>query len=77
MPRKEAQRVVPEMLEAFERQATEPMLERLLSYAKRRVAMLAKAGVRRTAADPAAMVQDAITDTLTRVVTWDPARVPL
>jgi hypothetical protein len=77
MPRKQAQRVVPEMLAAFERDLTEPVMERLLSFAKRRVAMLAKVGVRRTADDARAMVQDAITDTLTRVVTWDPQRVTL
>jgi hypothetical protein len=77
MPKKLAQRVVPEMLEAFERGLTEPVLERLLSFAKRRVAMLAKAGIRRTADDAKSMVQDAITDTLTRVVTWEPERVGL
>ena len=77
MPRKQAQRVVPEMLEAFEKTLTEAVMERLLSFAKRRVAMLAKAGVRRTPDDARAMVQDAITDTLTRVVTWDPQRVTL
>jgi hypothetical protein len=77
MPRKQAQRVVPEMLAAFERDLTEQVMERLLSFAKRRVAMLAKVGVRRTADDARAMVQDAITDTLTRVVTWDPQRVTL
>jgi hypothetical protein len=77
MPRREAQRVVPEMLDAFERGLTEPVVERLLSFAKRRVAMLAKAGVRRTADDARTMMQDAITDTLTRVVTWEPERVGL
>ena len=77
MPRKEAQRVVPEMLEAFERGLTEPVMERLLSYAKRRVAMLARFGVRRTPDDARMMVQDVITDTLTRVVAWDPNRVEL
>jgi DNA-directed RNA polymerase specialized sigma24 family protein len=77
MPRKQAQRVVPEMLEAFERGLTEQVLERLLSFAKRRVAMLAKAGLRQTQDDARSMVQDAITDTLTRVVTWEPERVGL
>ena len=77
MPRKQAQRVVPEMLEAFEKTLTEAVMERLLSFAKRRVAMLAKAGVRRTPDDARMMVQDAITDTLTRVVTWNPQRVTL
>ena len=77
MPRKEAQRIVPEMLEAFERQLTDPVLERLLSFAKRRVEMLVKAGVRRTPKDADMMVRDAITDTLTRVVRWEPERVSL
>jgi len=77
MPRKQAQLVVLEMLEAFERGLTEPVLERLLSFAKRRVAMLAKAGIRRTADDAKSMVQDAITDTLTPVVTWERERVGL
>jgi hypothetical protein len=65
------------MLEAFERNLSDAVMERLLSFAKRRVAMLAKAGVRRTADDARMMVQDAITDTLTRVLTWDPHRVTL
>lgn len=39
--------------------------------------MLAKAGIRSTADDARSMVQDAITDTLTRVVTWEPERVGL
>lgn len=76
MPRAQAQQVVPKILEAFERNLSEAAMERLLSFASG--GRNPREGRRAAEPDDARMmVQDEITDTLIRVVTWHPERVTL
>lgn len=77
MPKRNAQRIEAELLDAFEDQLTEDSFRRVLEYGRRRVAMMKVAGVAVATDEAAVMSQDAITDTLTRVAQWEPTAVSL
>jgi hypothetical protein len=70
MPRRNPQRVDPEILAEFVQLAPD-VKRKLLAYATRRAHMVANAGCTVSSDEPSILVADAVTDTLTEVVTWD------
>jgi hypothetical protein len=77
MPIKQPEPVDPALLDAFERELTPDSVRRLLEFANRRTAMLRVVGISVAADEAKIFVQDAISDTLTRVAVWQPGNVPL
>jgi hypothetical protein len=70
-------RVDPALLEAFERELTPDVARRLLELATRRTAMLRAAGVTVASDEAKLLVQEALTETLSRAERWDPGEATL
>ena len=62
---------------AFEEQATDEMMARLYTYAETRARMIQKAARRKDPLVARELVADAMADTFTGAVTWDPDKASL